>query len=95
MTLVRVVCCWWIKYEETDYNYEKYLGPDWRHQLSKRTKRIGCIVTNHVHLLDWVPFLGRTFYCTFVMRKEIENIPLMGAATKSMQCFPTDRGASD
>lgn len=81
-------------YQETDYDYSKYLGPDWKKALASRSKKVACIVTNHVGMLDWHHFLGRIFYCTFVMRREIDDIPLMGGATRVMQCFPADRTAS-
>ena len=93
-TLTRVVFRLWVNFKEIDYDYSKYLGKDWRQDLNNRTKKAACVVTNHVQFIDWILFVSRYYSCTFVMRSDFGKVPIMGTATKTMQCFEVKRGAN-
>eukprot|EP00198_Chlamydomonas_reinhardtii_P002368 XP_001691704.1 predicted protein [Chlamydomonas reinhardtii] len=57
-------------------------------------RRFGGYVSNHCSWVDIVLYMSRLFP-SFVAKKEVSNLPLIGAISKAMQCLFVDREARE
>ena len=71
-----------LEVSEEDFDYSKWLGPDWRNELAafRKEKRVSTIVANHasgiydVFTLMWA--LKGT--CAFLASAHLKHVPTLG-----------------
>ena len=63
------------KVNEIDYDYSKYLGPDYKETQQKTNVKL--IVTNHSSYLD-TPLLNMVFAPSFCPTLGFKNVPIFG-----------------
>lgn len=83
-----------ISYEinEIDYDYSKYLGPNYKETQKK--KNVKLMVSNHVSYLD-APILNMAFTPSFCPTLGFKNIPIFGRILTTLSCIFIPRGSSD
>jgi lysophosphatidylcholine acyltransferase/lyso-PAF acetyltransferase len=74
-----------VEEEEINYDYSKYLGPDYDRNPPKNT-----IIGNHSSYMDTI-YLGCKQYPAFVSKTEIKKLPIFGLVTIYMRSIFVDR----
>lgn len=75
--------------EDTDYDY--YLGPNWRDDVRKRTKRVSTVVSNHHMFFDPIMTPTWTEMFAYVAKAGIKNVPGIAALTIGIGSIFVDR----
>lgn len=74
---------WYIHNEDVDYDYKKYLGPDWK---ADKNKKPGTIITNHQSWLDIMAHMYRQ-PPSHVSKDSVRRVPFIGHIADSVGCL--------
>jgi 1-acyl-sn-glycerol-3-phosphate acyltransferase len=70
---------WWIENIKVEYDYKKYLGPDWK----PTNERPGSIVSNHQSWVDIIMHMYRQ-PPSHVAKASIRNVPFIGHVAEAI-----------
>lgn len=83
---------YWVQYEYVstgEGDYKKWLGPDWKPQWTGAST----IVSNHVSWMDIMVSMAY-FKPSFVSKKSIRDIPVVGKLTAAFDTIYVDRAGT-
>ena len=92
-----ILQCLGFKFEkrQCDYDYSKWLGPDWRKELDefKKTKQSATYVPNHVGLFDcWVVISAFEGMTAFVAGAHLKRVPCFNESIRAGDGIFAERG---
>ena len=79
-----------IKQKKSNFDYSKYLGPDWK----KSYECPGTIIGNHTVFMDILIHMYRQ-PPSHVAKAAVENLPFIGSIASACGCLYLDRGDGD
>jgi 1-acyl-sn-glycerol-3-phosphate acyltransferase len=82
------------KFNYIEYDYTKYLGPNYI-ESQQSMGRISTIVSNHTSWCDIFVLLSSQYVPGFAAKKSLKKAPVVGLATKLLNCIFISRGASE
>ena len=74
---------WWINKEEVDFDYKKYLGPEWK---ADKNKLPGSIISNHQSWMDIIAHMWRQ-PPSHVSKESVRRVPFIGHIAASVGCL--------
>lgn len=77
-----------------DYNYEKYLGPDYKKTQELPAKVSTVVAAPHQSWLDDLILVASPFFPAFGVKAEQKNIPNLYSILAGLKAFYIERGDS-
>jgi hypothetical protein len=78
---------------DTEFDYEPYLGPDYRNELEKYP-HLPTYICNHVSFLDIIAMIK--YYCpAFAAKRPLKDVPVLGILCQYLGCIFIARGATE
>lgn len=97
MELIFVAMTTTVKKEEVDFDYEKWLGPDWKNELAefKRAKRAATYIPNHTGIID-IPamIIATRGSAAFVSGAHLKKVPPINRSILAGDGIYVERGAN-
>lgn len=90
--IINIACGFRMVPKAVEYDYSYYLGPNYK-QNQKLPANVSTIVMNHSHWVENIVMVYLEF-CGFVIKAEVEKIPMLASVLAGLNCFYVQRTAT-